>query len=81
MNTTPVLIGRVFGSLTVLKKLPNWKDRAVWLTRCACGTERKATTYELQSGKIKRCSAKCPAGHDARSPAANTYSIDPEFDA
>ena len=59
MNRSPPLIGQKFGMLTVLQRLPNRGDTAIWLTRCECGNERKASTWELQAGKIVRCGRQC----------------------
>jgi len=50
-----ILIGGKFGKLTVLKKIPNYKQsckpRAYWKLECECGNFTKSTSDLLWSGK------------------------------
>jgi hypothetical protein len=53
------LLGKVFGSLTVIQAAGRNKDgRALWLCRCKCGEERIASGKDLGK-KVTRCLKKC----------------------
>ena len=52
---TEDLTGRVFGHLTVKKRLPNRKGRSWWLCSCDCGGEKAVTAHDLKAGKVKSC--------------------------
>ena len=50
------LTGRVFGSRTVLHRLPNSDTgHTRWLCRCACGDESPAYAANLVRGRSNRC--------------------------
>jgi hypothetical protein len=86
VNTSPILIGQRFGLLTALERLPPWKDRTMWRCRCECGNERNVSTYELQSGRAKRCRKTCKIDWDnktlvsAMQQGRNSWFVDSEFD-
>lgn len=45
-----------FGRLTAVERLPEKKDASyMWLCRCSCGNEVKASTAELLGGRKKSC--------------------------
>lgn len=48
------IAGQVFGSLTVLSRVPA-TGQALWLCRCSCGKEHVAPGYNLRKGLIKSC--------------------------
>jgi hypothetical protein len=55
-GTFESLIGRIFGKLTVLSRLPNDKfGTAKWLCQCECGHQTNTRTTKLISGKITQC--------------------------
>lgn len=52
---------RIFEDLTVINRVyidTKKKNQKYWLCKCSCGEEKISTTYELLSGKSKRC-VKC----------------------
>ena len=49
------LTGMKFNRLTVIKRMPNRNDKAMWLCKCECGNEKIVESYHLTSGKIKSC--------------------------
>lgn len=50
------IIGKKFGKLTVLERLPNEKNRqSVWLCQCDCGNLKKTKGHFLVNGKVKSC--------------------------
>lgn len=42
------LTDREFGALTVLKRVPDPRERTFWLTRCKCGTEKVFSALYLK---------------------------------
>lgn len=52
------LTGQKFGYWTVIKKMPNKKNRIYWLCRCDCGTEREVISTQLICGKSTSCGCK-----------------------
>src|SRR3990167_6980648 len=51
----PDLLGKRFGKLIVLIRLPNKANRSYWLCLCDCGKQREASTKRLNNGNIKSC--------------------------
>lgn len=54
------LTGKIFGRLTVIRRLPNAIDpsgqqKRVWLCRCECGRETEVRAGNLKSGNTKSC--------------------------
>jgi len=50
------LSGKIYGRLTVIKRLPNNKFKsAVWLCKCECGKEAEVETGNLKSGNTMSC--------------------------
>lgn len=49
------LTNNKYGRLTVLKKLQNHNKHIMWLCKCECGNEIKASGYNLKSGHVKSC--------------------------
>ena len=54
-NVAEDLTGRVFGYLTVIRRMPNKKGRTCWLCRCECGREKEVFARDLKAGKVKSC--------------------------
>lgn len=52
------LTGRRFGSLTVLYRMENRKNRTQWMCRCDCGKLHPVISLDLKQGKIKSCGCK-----------------------
>lgn len=57
------LTGKVFGSLTVLKRAENQGNYSAWKCRCECGTEVVVTTNALRRGRVKNCGCKKQEAH------------------
>ncbi len=74
------LTGRVFGELTVLKRLPNQVTKSscksYWFVRCTCGQEYSIRGSRLtRSGETRTCS-RCSHihhGHSRRRNVSPTY--------
>ena len=49
------LTGKVYGYLTVLKRVENKNGRTCWLCRCECGKEKEVMARDLKAGKVKSC--------------------------
>lgn len=50
------LTGRVFGRLTVIKRVPNKKaGTTLWECRCICGNKTVTSTSSLKSGLCRSC--------------------------
>lgn len=49
------LIGKSFGRLVVVSKLPSNKIRSSWLCKCSCGNMHEAAGRDLQSGGTTSC--------------------------
>ena len=50
------LTGKVFGDLTVIKRVENNKNNKIcWLCKCNCGKETIVEGYKLKSGKRTSC--------------------------
>jgi len=56
------LTGRIFGSLTVIRRAPNRASSSVrWIAKCECGTEVDTQANGLRDGTKTSCSADaCP---------------------
>lgn len=52
------LTGQRFGSLTVLYRMENRKNRTQWMCRCDCGKLHPVISLDLKQGKIKSCGCK-----------------------
>ena len=56
MPMTQNLVGKRFGKLTVLEKLPEKENRYyTWRCRCDCGGEIVVNTKRLQRGTVTNC--------------------------
>lgn len=49
------LTGQKFGRLTVIQRVPNKKDKIMWLCKCICGTEIVCAGNHLKSGDSRSC--------------------------
>lgn len=49
------LTGQKFGRLTVIQRVPNKKDKVMWLCKCICGTEIVCAGNHLKSGASRSC--------------------------
>jgi hypothetical protein len=49
------LVGKVFGSLTVIALEGTSGGHTVWRCRCTCGNETKIRNANLQSGGVRSC--------------------------
>lgn len=49
------LTGRVFGNLTVLRRIQNQNGRTCWVCKCSCGNEKNVSAKDLKAGKVKSC--------------------------
>lgn len=49
------LTGKVFGRLTVIRRVENKNGRTCWLCRCDCGKEKAVTAHDLKAGNVKSC--------------------------
>lgn len=50
------LVGKTFGRLIVLRRIPREGDRnARWLCRCACGSEKAVYGYNLKNSMVRSC--------------------------
>jgi hypothetical protein len=55
-NMVEDIVGKKFGSATVLKRIENNRGHeAQYLVRCNCGIERKALGYKLKQLKATKC--------------------------
>lgn len=54
-NKAENLKGKIFGKLTVIKRVENKNNRVRWLCRCECGNEKITTAQSLKSRKTKSC--------------------------
>lgn len=53
------LTGQTFNNLTVIRKADEQDgQKTLWVCRCICGTETKASTTELKSGHKKSCGCR-----------------------
>lgn len=59
MGTTPDLVGKKFGKLTVIRKTNDKKDNGIlWECRCDCNGDNSivyVTTANLNSGRVRSC--------------------------
>ncbi len=55
MNPKFHLVGKRFGRLVVIERLPNAKGGRWWKCRCDCGNEIKSTTGYLRGGNTHSC--------------------------
>ena len=54
------LVSKVYGRLTVLKRIGTKWDTALWLCGCYCGNYTEATTGDLRrQDRPKRTCGKC----------------------
>lgn len=51
----PNLVGRTFGKLTVLSRLPNPVGDKHWLCVCECGKTRRCDARKLNDGRVTSC--------------------------
>lgn len=49
------LTGMKFGRLTVVERVENQGNHAMWLCECECGNMKKATGYNLKKGNVLSC--------------------------
>ncbi len=49
------LTGKMFGKLTVMRRVANHGTRTAWLCRCTCGKEVEVLTCNLMSGNSTSC--------------------------
>lgn len=49
------LVGKIYGRLTVLERIPSESGKTVWLCVCECGERTKVRTERLVSGRTKSC--------------------------
>ena len=52
------MIGRTFGDLTVIERLPNEKTYVIYKCKCSCGKEIKVRRADLNSGARTHCGCK-----------------------
>lgn len=53
------LTGQTFNNLTVIRKADEQDgQKTMWICRCICGTETKASTTEIKSGHKKSCGCR-----------------------
>lgn len=55
MSNYKDLTGNKYNMLTVLRRLPNRGNNAVWECRCDCGNITKVTSGNLKNGSVKSC--------------------------
>ena len=53
-----ILLGEVFGDLTVIADAGSKSGHKLWLCRCSCGNEKSVYRGELVKGKTKSCGCK-----------------------
>lgn len=53
------LTGERYGRLTCIEDIGNKNGRAFWRCRCKCGKQKKVSSNDLRSGKIKSCGCLC----------------------
>ena len=49
------MTGQTFGKMRVLRFSHSESSRAMWVCRCACGTEKVASGKSLRNGRITSC--------------------------
>ena len=49
------LVGKKFGRLTVLEKMPKGKGESWWLCECECGNRKVARGSSLKNGAVRSC--------------------------
>lgn len=52
------LTGMQFGAWRVLERRPDKLEKACWLARCVCGTEKVVWGQDLTTGKSRTCGCK-----------------------
>jgi 5-methylcytosine-specific restriction endonuclease McrA len=72
------LLGRVFGSLTVIESMGVRKKGSLWRCKCSCGKERFACTNHLNCGRIRSCGClnkwrKLPSGEAMKNMVIRQY--------
>lgn len=55
-RTLPDLVGMRFSSLVVTSYAGVRNQRRMWLCRCDCGRERRASSTDLRTGLVRHCS-------------------------
>lgn len=73
------LVGRRFGRLVVIEKVPRERKDSYWLCRCDCGGETIANTYSLNSGHTSSCGCynrEKVAENGRRTKKYNAYTIE-----
>ncbi len=58
--------GHIYGQLTMLRRLPNYRRHVMWLSRCTCGNEMAEKIEELRKGH--RVSCDCYRHRDGSRP-------------
>lgn len=71
------LTGKVFESLTVIKRIGSHKSYALWLCLCKCGNYKKMTSHKL----ITKNSKSCGCTRYAKLSALNKTKRKPEGEA
>lgn len=78
------LLGKTFGSLTVIERASNIDGRAWWYALCACGVRTKVAGKKLRSGAKTSCGCISKAllaarnfrhGHTVRGHRSSTYEV------
>ena len=49
------LIGKTYGELLVIERVPNKNERTHWLCKCSCGNESEVSASNLKRGHTKTC--------------------------
>lgn len=57
-NRSKVIVGKTYGFVTVIERLPNEKGSAIYLCKCECGNVYNRTGGSLTGGRAQRCK-KC----------------------
>lgn len=55
MSAFKDLTGQKFERLTVLERVPNYRNRVAWRCICECGNETIVTSLDICSGNTKSC--------------------------
>ena len=71
------LLGRTFGSLTVIRKGPGNGKKTTWICRCTCGQECEKIGSDMQrkNRPITGCSRQCPVVREAIGRAQTTHGM------
>lgn len=69
------LLGKTFGRLTVIKKLPTQNSETKWLCKCECGTEVEAIGWHLTRGIKMSCGCLISKGEEKIRELLNKFNI------